>query len=88
MKPSAPPGYTWVTWRDMQVTSIITDGCDCYPWHEVYAWLPVKTITGKYVWGKKVFKRKVWLVWGSSFHMEPEVQYATAFDLINEAETL
>lgn len=66
----------------VEITQIITDGCDCYPWHEVYAWLPVKTIAGKYIWGKKVFKRKVWLVWGSSFHMEPEVQYATAFDLI------
>lgn len=62
--------------------TVITDGADCYPWHEVYAWLPVKTITGKIVWGKKLFKRKVWVVWGTGFHMEPEVQYATAFDLI------
>lgn len=75
--------------QGMEVTSIITDGADCYPWHEVYAWLPVKTIGGKYVWGKKLFKRKVWLVWGSSFHMEPEVQYATAFDLIaNEDDAI
>lgn len=79
----APPGYEW---KPLEVTSIITDGCDCYPWHEVYAWLPVRTITGKIVWGKKLFKRKVWLVWGSSFHMEPEVQYATAFDLITKAQ--
>lgn len=62
--------------------TIITDGCDCYPWHEVYAWWPVKTITGKHIWGKRVFKRKVWLAWGTGFHMEPAVQYATAFDLI------
>ena len=66
----------------MKVTSIITDGADCYPWHEVYAWIPVKTISGKYVWRQKVFKRKVWIVWGTGFHMEPEVQYATAFDLL------
>jgi hypothetical protein len=65
--------------------SIITDGCDCYPWHEVYAWWPVKTVSGKYVWRTKVFKRKVWVVWGqANFHMEPEVQYATAFDLLDE----
>ena len=66
--------------------SIITDGCDCYPWHEVYAWLPVTTVSGKRVWGKKVFKRKVWIVWGTSFHMEPEVQYATAFDLLTHED--
>ena len=73
---------------NMKVTQIITDGADCYPWREVYAWLPVKTVTGKYVWRTKVFKRKVWIVWGTGFHMEPEVQYATAFDLINSDEEL
>lgn len=78
----APPGYQWVKIRDMKPTEIITDGADCYPWREVYAWLPVKTISGKYVWRKKIFKRKVWMVWGTGFHMEPEVQYATAFELI------
>lgn len=66
----------------MKITQIITDGADCYPWKEVYAWLPVKTITGKAIWGRKVYKRKVWVVWGTGFHMEPEVQYATAFDLL------
>lgn len=69
--------------QGMEVTGIITDGADCYPWREVYAWWPVKTINGKYVWRQKIYKRKVWLVWGASFHMEPEVQYATVFDLIN-----
>lgn len=67
--------------------TIIEDGCDCYPWHEVYAWLPVKTISGKYVWGKKLFKRKVWVVWGTGFHMEPVVEYATLFDIINDTDT-
>ena len=62
--------------------TIIENGADCYPWHEVYAWWPVKTIAGRYIWRQKVFKRKVWVVWGTGFHMEPEVQYATAFDLI------
>lgn len=66
----------------MNVTQVITDGCDCYPWHEVHAWWPVKTIGGKIIWWRKVFKRKVWLVWGTGFHMEPEVQYATAFELL------
>ena len=64
--------------------TIITDGADCYPWHEVFAYWPVKTVTGKYIWWKKVFKRKVWVVWGTGFHMEPETQYGTVFDLIND----
>ncbi len=68
-------------WSPMEYT-IVENGADCYPWHEVYAWLPVKTISGERVWGEKVFKRKVWVVWGTGFHMEPQVQYATIFDLI------
>jgi len=70
--------------RKMEYT-IITDGCDCYPWHEVFAYWPVKTIAGKQVWWKKVFKRKVWVVWGTGFHMEPETQYATAFDILDNS---
>ena len=62
--------------------TIIKDGADCYPWREVYAWFPVKTISGKQVWMERVYKRRVWVVWGTGFHMEPEVQYATAFDLL------
>lgn len=68
--------------QGMEITQIITDGADCYPWHEVYTWLPVKTITGKYVWRQKVYKRKVWVVWGTGFHMEPTVQYATLFEML------
>jgi len=68
-------------WSPMEY-SIITDGCDCYPWHEVLAWWPVKTVSGERVWGERIFKRKVWVVWGTGFHMEPLTQYATAFDLI------
>lgn len=69
--------------RKMDYT-IITDGADCYPWREVFAYWPVKTIAGRYVWWTKVFKRKVWVVWGTGFHMEPETQYATAFDLVSQ----
>ena len=74
------------TFSPMKITQIITDGCDCYPWHEVYAWLPVKTITGKTIWMDRVFKRKIWLVWGTGFHMEPEVEYATMFELLADTE--
>ena len=62
--------------------TIIENGADTYPWTEVYAWLPVKTISGKYVWRETIYKRKVWVVWGTGFHLEPETQYATAFDLL------
>ena len=72
--------------QGMQVTQVITDGCDCYPWHEVYAWWPVKTITGKYVWGRRIYKRKIWLVWGGSFHMEPETQYAEFFEILKDGD--
>ena len=66
----------------VEITEIICDGADCYPWREVFALWPVKTIGGKRVWWKRVYKRRVWVVWGTGFHMEPEVQYATAFDLL------
>ena len=62
--------------------SYITNGCDCYPWTEVYAWFPVKTIWGQSIWLQKVHKRKVWVVWGTGFHMEPETQYATLTELL------
>jgi hypothetical protein len=76
-------------WKPVKITQIITDGADCYPWREVYAWWPVKTVTGRHIWGKKIWKRKVWVVWGTGFHMEPHVQYATVFDIINgDAELL
>lgn len=68
--------------RRMEITSRIYNGCDCYPWMEVFAWLPVKTIGGKRVWLSKVYKRKFWAVWGNGFHMEPEVEYAELFDVL------
>ena len=67
--------------RYMEYT-VIEDGADCYPWREVFAWLPHRTLTGKRIWLEKVYKRRVWIVWGTGFHMEPEVQYATIFELL------
>jgi hypothetical protein len=67
--------------------SIITNGCDCYPWTGHFAWWPVKTITGQRVWGVKIYKRKVWVVWGTGFHMEPETQYATLFEMLEHGDT-
>ncbi len=68
----------------MEMT-IIEDGADCYPWHEIFAWWSIKTIKGKRVWWRRIYKRKVWVVWGTGFHMEPEVQYAELFDILKNA---
>lgn len=94
MNYSPKPPLNWnrsIGWnldrQDMQITHRIYNGCDCYPWMEVRAWLPVKTISGKYVWGKKIYKRKFWVVWGTSFHMEPHVEYAELFEILKDGNT-
>jgi len=69
--------------------TIITNGADCYPWREVFVWWPwVTTITGKRIWWKKAYKRRVWMMWGAGFHMEPEVQYATLGELLMDADQI
>lgn len=57
---------------------------ETYQWRETFAWFPVETITKKKVWLKKVWKRKVIMMYGVAFHYEPEVQYATTFDIMND----
>jgi len=64
--------------------TIITDGADCYPWTETFVIFPKTTINGKRLFWEKAYKRRVWIVWGTGFHMEPETQYATAFDMLND----
>jgi hypothetical protein len=68
--------------RKMEYT-IIEDGADCYPWTETFVIMPKKTITGKRLAWQKLYKRKVWVVWGTGFHMEPETQYATLFEILS-----
>lgn len=69
-------------YAEMEITERIYDGCDCYPWRQTFALWPVQTVSGKYVWLRKIYKRKFWAVWGSGWHMEPEVEYAEFFDLL------
>lgn len=64
--------------------TIIVDGADCHPWAECFVWWPTKTINGQRLFWTKAYKRRVWIVWGTGFHMEPETQYGTAFDMIND----
>jgi len=66
--------------------TVITNGADCYPWQEVFVIFPKKTITGKKLAWQKLYKRKVWVVWGTGFHMEPETQYATLFELLSHQD--
>ena len=70
--------------KDPLEKTIIVDGADCYPWTECFVWWPTKTINGKPLFWTKAYKRRVWIMWGTGFHMEPETQYATAFDMIND----
>lgn len=65
---------------------IVKDGAGCYPWREVFAWWPVTTITCRRVWMERVFRRRVWVVWGTGFHMEPEVEFATLFEMLADSE--
>ena len=66
----------------MEITQKIYGGPDCYHWREVFAWWPIKTINGRYVWLKKVYKQRYWAVLGAGFHMEPHVEYAELFDIL------
>ena len=68
-------------WRKMDYY-IITDGADCYPWTETFVVWPRRSVSGSSLFWTKAYKRNVWIVWGKGFHMEPETQYATAFDLL------
>lgn len=66
----------------MVVTQRIWHGCDCYKWRKTFAYWPVKTISSKYIWLKTVYKQKSWVVWGTGFHMEPDIEYGTLFDVL------
>ena len=67
---------------NMEITQIITDGADCYPWTETFVILPKNSIGGTRLFWERAYKRRVWIVWGTGFHMEPETQYATLFEIL------
>lgn len=68
--------------KDAVEYTIIENGADCYPWTETFVIWPRRSISGAPLFWTKAYKRKVWVMWGTGFHMEPEVQYATIFDLL------
>ena len=69
------------TFKPMEQT-ILTDGAGCYPWRKTLILWPRKSITGKRLLWQQAYKRRVWVVWGTGFHMEPTVQYATLFEIL------
>lgn len=75
-------------WEKLEITERLFDRPDCYTWREVFAWWPVKTIKGKIIWGRKVYKQRFWAVWGTNFHMEPEVEYATLFEILGSGQKI
>ena len=66
----------------MNITQIITDGAGCYPWCETFVIWPRRSISGVPLFCTTAYKRRVWVVWGTGFHVEPHVEYATVFDLL------
>ena len=75
--------YEYIELTNMKYT-VITNGPDCYPWTKTFVIWPRKSITGKSLFWTTAYKRRVWTTANSfhGFHMEPEVQYATLFDLL------
>ena len=51
-----------------------------HDWVPTFAVLPHKTISGRYVWLKKCYIRRVWIFTG--FVDEPDTQYAELFDIL------
>jgi hypothetical protein len=72
------PGHSYMDTRRF------FDGPGCYTWKKVFHVFPVKTISGKWVWCKYVYEQRFWTDWGSGFHLEPTVEYAELFDLLQE----
>jgi len=82
--PSLP--YQPIIIADLKITQRLWSGADCYRWRKTFAVWPVKTVSGKYVWLKRVYKQRCWVVWGEGFHMEPHVEYGELFDILAETQ--
>ena len=78
-------GSYYLRWGDKRKKldyTVVSDGAGCYPWAETFVIWPRKSISGASLFFTKAYKRRVWVIWGTGFHMEPETQYATLFDLL------
>lgn len=68
--------------QDMEITQRIHDGAGCYPWRKTFLLVPRRSITGQELWMTVAYKRRYWAVWGTGFHYEPHVEYATMFEIL------
>ena len=53
-----------------------------HDWVQTFVFLPHRTISGRWVWLKKVYCRRVWVYTG--FVDEPETQYGNMFDILRD----
>lgn len=53
-----------------------------HDWVQTFAFLPHRTIGGRWVWLKKIYCRRVWVYTG--FVDEPETQYGNMFDILRD----
>ena len=51
-------------------------------WQKTFAILPKRTISGRIVWLKPIYRRRVWIYTG--FIDEPDVQYGDLFDILKD----
>ena len=61
---------------------------NCHTWQKTFAWLPKKTVSGKRVWLKTLYKQRYYTAHGPgigyNFHMELEVEYGELFDILKD----
>jgi hypothetical protein len=57
-----------------------------HDWAPTFVFLPHLTISGRWVWLKKVYSRRVWVYTG--FVDEPETQYGDFFDLLKSENVI
>jgi hypothetical protein len=70
----------------VKITQKIHNGAGCYSWMKTIVLWPRRSITGQSLWLTVAYKRRYWVVWGTGFHMEPHVEYATIFDILSLKE--
>ena len=51
-----------------------------HDWVRTFVFLPHRTVSGRWVWLKKIYIRRVWVYTG--FIDEPETQYGDIFDVL------
>jgi hypothetical protein len=66
----------------MKEKYVITDAIGTYNWRPHYAWFPVKTVRGKWIWLKPIYKRVARFCYPAAIYKDI-VQYGTSFDILS-----